>query len=115
MNKPMNSKHVAILRAMCGPRAFLLVERRPNSARRGTLVVQWERSKLIVCGETVEKWQALEYITPSGHLSESYIITDTGRAFVAKFDEPDIPLSMAKVYEAQRAARVALVAMRGRG
>lgn len=103
----MNRKHIAILRRLCAARAFMVAEKRSNGSRRVTLVENWKPSKLTICHETLLNWVSLGYITTSGHTSESYMITDAGRCFVARFDEPDVPLTYTSILKVQALVRAA--------
>jgi hypothetical protein len=103
----MNRKHIAILRRLCAARAFMVAEKRSNGTRKVTLVENWTPSRLSICQETLINWLRLDYISPSEHTSESYYITDAGRAFVARFDPPDVPLTMTSIMRVQALVRSA--------
>ena len=104
----MNRKHVSILRRLCAARAFMVAEKRSNGSRKITLVENWVPSRLTICQETLLNWLSLGYITTSGHTSESYMVTDAGRMFVARFDPPDVPLTYTSILRVQALVRQAL-------
>lgn len=105
----MIARHLNILRDLCAPYSFLEVNKPTHNYRYGILVLRWvPQPTRRITYETVENWIVKGLITTSGHTVESYHITDTGRAFVAKFDEPEQPFKMATFYRAQAEAREAL-------
>jgi hypothetical protein len=100
----MNRKHVAIIRWLCRPGAFLVADKRSNGSLKISLVEKYEPTKLSICKETLLNWISLGYITTSGHTATSYIITESGRALIARLDkdELDLPLTMTSVMHADQ-------------
>lgn len=104
----MIPKHKIIMGHLCAPHSFLLRERKSNGAYKVTLYLGYERTKLTLAKDTLINWLAEGLIVRSEHIANSYHITQAGREFAARFEEPDVPLKMESILAAQRLVRAAI-------
>lgn len=97
----MIRKHVAMLRILSSPTAFLEAQRVGN-VKRYVLVENWHVMKLTIEQDTLTKWLNQDFVRRSCHTAESYILGETGRQIIAQFNKRETTWQRADMREAAR-------------